>query len=104
MTTAQETCECGLGEGRHCYHEAARELGITVTWLQRHIKKLPRSKVGRTVYFTDADLTRIDELFHHEPTAVKETAVTSSATAMPRPVTALRPLPSRSQKQASRRG
>lgn len=49
------------------FSEAAVELGIEPTWLRRHIKKLPHGKLGRFVYFTDADLERIDELFHHEP-------------------------------------
>lgn len=54
---------------RHTYPEAARVLRVNETWLRRHIRKLPHTKLGRTVYFTDPDIERIDSLFHHEPTA-----------------------------------
>ncbi|WP_459250747.1 helix-turn-helix domain-containing protein [Streptomyces youssoufiensis] len=82
---------------RLTYPEAAAELpGVTETWLRKHIKKLPHTKVGRAVYFTPADLERIDALFHHEPTAGPLAAVP----AQPRPAGAhpmghLRPLPAR---------
>ena len=52
---------------RLSYSEAAAELGVLESWLRDHIKELPHGKLGRRVYFTDADLERIDELFHHEP-------------------------------------
>jgi hypothetical protein len=51
--------------GRHTYPEAAQILRVEESWLRRHIKKLPHSKKGRVVTFTDADLDRIDGLFHH---------------------------------------
>jgi hypothetical protein len=69
------------------YTQAAEKLahlGITKTWLQRHIKKIPHIKLGRTVFFTDEDLARIPELFRHEP-KTGPLAATSS------PVTSLRP-------------
>lgn len=49
------------------YDAAAGELGVEKTWLQRHIKELPHGKLGRFVYFTDADLERIDQIAHYEP-------------------------------------
>lgn len=52
---------------RLTYEEAAAVLRVTESWLRRHIKELPHGKLGRFVYFTDADIARIDELFHHEP-------------------------------------
>ncbi|WPP29990.1 helix-turn-helix domain-containing protein [Streptomyces sp. CL7] len=80
---------------RLTYPEAAAELGVTETWLRRHIKKLPHSKPGRVVYFTDADLERIDRLFHHEPsTGPLATAPAPTATG-PHPLAGLRPLPPR---------
>lgn len=78
---------------RLTYSQAADELpdGITETWLRRHIKQLPHTKVGRVVYFTDADLDRIDSLFHHEPAA----GPLAAAQAGPHPLGHLVPLPSR---------
>ncbi|MYR61137.1 DNA-binding protein [Streptomyces sp. SID625] len=77
---------------RLTYTEAAATLpGVTETWLRRHIKKLPHTKVGRIVYFTDDDLSRIDALFHHEPT----TAATSAPGPSPHPLAHLVPLPAR---------
>lgn len=52
---------------RYTYPEAAEELRISERWLRRNIKRLPRSKKGRTVTFTDADLAEIDRIFHREP-------------------------------------
>lgn len=54
---------------RYTYAEAAAELRVTETWLRRHITKLPHSKKGRVITFSDADLERIDALFHREPTS-----------------------------------
>ncbi|MEW2260803.1 hypothetical protein [Streptomyces sp. NPDC047869] len=54
----------------------------TVTWLRRHIKRLPHTKLGRVVYFTDDDLRRIDTLFHHEP-APAPAAVTGQLVPLP---------------------
>lgn len=81
------------------YPEAAAALGVEVSWLQRHIKKLPHSKLGRRVYFTPADLERIDAQFHHEP-AVQPALVSNSAA----PVTELRPLPARGSQQKTKTG
>ncbi|MEU1276508.1 helix-turn-helix domain-containing protein [Streptomyces sp. NPDC005799] len=82
------------------YPAAAKELGIDETWLRRHIKRLPHSKLGRTVYFTDADLERIDALFHHEPTTGPLAAAPAPAPAKKagsHPLSHLQPLPGRSR-------
>lgn len=80
---------------RLSYAAAAAELGIDHTWLRRHIKELPHGKIGRRVYFTDADLERIDELFHHEP----ESGPLARPVLVPpisgHPLADLRPLPAR---------
>lgn len=90
---------------RLTYEQAAAELpeGITQTWLRRHIKKLPHSKVGRVVYFTDADLERIDQLFHHEPSTGPLAPVRSlpSAEQGSHPMGHLKPLPSRRAARAT---
>lgn len=82
--------------GRYTYDQAIEHIPVEESWLRRHIKKLPHTKVGRTVYFTDADLTRIDQLFHHEPTtgplaAAPELKAGTSA----HPLAHLQPLPRR---------
>lgn len=77
------------------YPEAAAELGVEETWLRRHIKKLPHKKAGRTVYFTDADLERIDQLLHHEPTTGPLAQPSTPTRSGPHPLAALRPLPRR---------
>ncbi|MEU6376756.1 DNA-binding protein [Streptomyces sp. NPDC046909] len=80
------------------YPAAAEELGIEESWLRRHIKRLPHTKLGRTVYFTDADLERIDALFHHEPSTGPLAAVVASAPISgSHPLSNLRPLPGRSR-------
>jgi len=89
---------------RLTYAQAAAELpdGISETWLRRHIKRLPHTKVGRTVYFTDADLERIDTLFHHEPTTGPLASAPAPAShAGAHPLSHLRPLPGRSGALAS---
>ncbi len=80
---------------RYKYPEAAEKLGCEESWLRRHIKKLPRTKLGRTVYFTDADLERIDQLFHHEPTTGPLAAASAPSPHGAHPLSNLRPLPSR---------
>jgi hypothetical protein len=52
---------------RLSYEEAAAELGVKESWLRDNIRQLPHGKLGRRVYFTDADLARIDQVFHVEP-------------------------------------
>ncbi|MET9729746.1 helix-turn-helix domain-containing protein [Streptomyces sp. NPDC006458] len=80
------------------YPQAAEELGIDESWLRRHIKRLPHSKLGRVVYFTDADLERIDAQFHHEPTTGPLAAAPIPApSTTPHPLSHLRPLPPRRQ-------
>lgn len=81
---------------RHTYPEAAAILRVDETWLRRHIKKLPHSKKGRTVTFSDADLERIDALHHHEPTTGPLAAAAApSSGSNPHPLGQLRPLPRR---------
>jgi hypothetical protein len=85
-----------MTDQRHNYREAAQILRVEETWLRRHIKKLPHSKKGRVVTFSDADLDRIDALFHHEPT----TGPLAVAPEVPpsvgsHPLSNLRPLPGR---------
>lgn len=79
----------------HDYDEAAKILRVEVTWLKRHIKSLPHSKVGRVVLFTDDDLATILRQFHHVPVAgpLAETAAAEASTA--HPLAGLRPLPAR---------
>ncbi|MFF9043285.1 DNA-binding protein [Streptomyces parvulus] len=85
------------------YAEAAEELpGVEESWLRRHIKQLPHSKVGRAVYFTDADLERIDAIFHHEPTTGPVAAAPApNPAAAPHPLADLRPLPRRGKALAN---
>lgn len=87
---------------RHTYPEAAKELRVTEDWLRKHIKQLPHSKKGRVVTFTDADLDRIDALFHHEPTTGPLAAAPAPASsAGPHPLGHLVPLPSRRTARSS---
>ncbi|EGX60150.1 hypothetical protein SZN_09516 [Streptomyces zinciresistens K42] len=84
------------------YPDAAEELGVEESWLRRHIKALPHSKLGRVVYFTDADLERIDQLHHHEPsTGPLAAAPTPTPSAGAHPLADLRPLPRRGKKLAT---
>lgn len=86
---------------RHTYPEAAAILRVEESWLRRHIKKLPHSKKGRVVTFTDDDLNRIDAQFHHEPTAglvPARPAVVSGS----HPMAHLVPLPSSRARRKSR--
>ncbi|GGW15870.1 hypothetical protein GCM10018980_51140 [Streptomyces capoamus] len=81
---------------RLTYPEAAAELpGVSESWLRKNIKKLPHTKIGRVVYFTDSDIERIDALFHHEPTTGPLAAVPAGASTGPHPLGHLVPLPSR---------
>ncbi|MFF9215570.1 helix-turn-helix domain-containing protein [Streptomyces viridosporus] len=81
---------------RMSYAQAAEELpGVEESWLRRHIKKLPHTKIGRTVYFTDADLERIDQMFHHEPTTGPLATAPKPSTPGAHPLANLRPLPRR---------
>lgn len=51
------------------YSEAAAFLKVEESWLRRHIKKLPHTKIGGRVLFTGNDLDRIISMFHHDPEA-----------------------------------
>lgn len=84
---------------RYTYPEAAEELGIGERWLRRHIKRLPHSKFGSEVRFTDADLDRIDQMQHVEPIA-GPLATATVAPAGAHPLAALKPLPARSRATA----
>lgn len=82
---------------RLSYDAAAAELGVSKSWLQDHIKELPHGKISRFVYFTDADLERIDELFHHEPQSgpLAKPVLVSATSPGVHPLAALKPLPAR---------
>jgi hypothetical protein len=83
------------------YDEAAAELRVEKSWLQRHIRELPRTKKGRRVHFTEEDLHRINELFHLEPEhgpLARPVLVPSVPGA--HPLAALKPLPGRRRSTA----
>lgn len=82
---------------RYSYPEAAQELGVKETWLRDNIRKLPHKKLGRVVYFLDADLDRIDQMFHHEPLDGPVAPVTPLPTKATGPIAArdLKPLGAR---------
>ncbi|MET9100006.1 helix-turn-helix domain-containing protein [Streptomyces antibioticus] len=87
-----------MSEPRHTYPEAAEILRVEESWLRRHIKRLPHSKKGRVVTFSDADLERIDALHHHEPTTGPLAAAPAPAPGNgSHPLSHLRPLPRRSK-------
>ncbi|MGW1546652.1 helix-turn-helix domain-containing protein [Streptomyces sp. NPDC002346] len=79
---------------RYTYAEAAAVLRVEERWLRRHIGRLPHSKKGRAVTFTDADLERIDQMHHHEPTTGPLALVPAPASGA-HPMAHLKPLPSR---------
>lgn len=85
---------------RLTYPEAAEALRVEERWLRRNIRRLPHSKKGRSVTFTEADLDRIDQLHHVEPTT-GPLAVAPRPTAGSHPLAALKPLPSRSRVKAN---
>lgn len=70
----------------HAYPEAAVLLRVPERWLRRNISRLPHSKKGRVVTFTDADLAAIDAMHRVEP----QVAVVAMGTP-----SELRPLPLR---------
>ncbi|MFD7786464.1 helix-turn-helix domain-containing protein [Streptomyces nojiriensis] len=57
---------CGPAK-RYTYPEAAEILRVKRAWLQENIRRLPHTKKGRTVTFSEADLDAIDAMFHHQP-------------------------------------
>ncbi|WP_346772015.1 helix-turn-helix domain-containing protein [Streptomyces sp. JH34] len=83
----------------HGYAEAAAILKVDESWLRRHIKKMPHSKLGGRVRFTDEDVRRIVALFHQEPSTANLAA--SCATISPSPLRALRPIPRSTTGRAS---
>ncbi|WP_019548422.1 helix-turn-helix domain-containing protein [Streptomyces sulphureus] len=78
---------------RFGYAEAAAQIpGVTESWLRKHIKELPHSKVGRRVYFTSADLERIDAMHHVEPRSASSVTPVSG---LAPDLAQLKPLPAR---------
>lgn len=76
---------------RYTYGEAAKELRVKARWLQRNIRRLPHSKKGRVVTFSEEDLARIDAMHHHEP----EHAAPALSVVGSHPLADLKPLPAR---------
>lgn len=62
------------------FEQAAKELGCYETYLRRHTRDLPHHRFGRTVVFTDDDITEIRAMFRVAPA---------------KPSTELRPAPGR---------
>lgn len=85
---------------RYTYPEAAAELRVTERWLRGHIGELPHTKLGRVVWFSDADLDRIGELFHREPTSGPLAAPVRPVPGS-HPLAHLTPVPRRGLKTAS---
>lgn len=71
------------------FAEAAEQLGCEERWLRDNSARLPRTKFGRRVRFTEADLERIREMHHVEPGGV------SQRPAVPAKTGELKPLPTR---------
>lgn len=72
---------------RYTYPEAAEKLGVSERWLRRNISRLPRSKKGRVVTFTDTDLDEIDRIHHVSPArAMPAQTVTHLADLKPLPL------------------
>lgn len=84
---------------RYTYAEAAAELRVEERWLRRHIGRLPHSKKGRVVTFSDDDLMRIDQMHHHEP-SMGPLAGASAPAAGAHPLAHLKPLPARGSLRA----
>lgn len=79
----------------YTYSEAASRLRVPIRWLQRNISRLPHSKKGRVVTFSDQDLDRIDALHHHEPAGGPLALAPPPRTTGAHPMAHLRPLPQR---------
>lgn len=65
-----ESARSGPGSGprpRYTYPEAAEILRVKERWPRENVKRLPHSKKGVTVTFSEADLDSIDAMFHHQP-------------------------------------
>lgn len=69
------------------YAQAAERLRVPERWLRRNISRLPHSKKGRVVTFTEDDLSAIESMHHVEPPP--------SAVVAGSDLSALRPLPAR---------
>ncbi|MCT2591087.1 helix-turn-helix domain-containing protein [Streptomyces sp. N2-109] len=78
------------------YDEAAEELRVTKSWLQRHIKRLPHvDGLGGHVLFTDDHLDRILAAHCYEPEQHALSAVPGGGS---HPLAELKPLPARSRR------
>ncbi|WP_398859471.1 helix-turn-helix domain-containing protein [Streptomyces chengmaiensis] len=82
---------------RYTYPEAAAILRVKQRWLQNNIKRLPHSKKGRSVTFSEEDLDAIDAMFHHQPPAPATRPPVASAST--HPLASLKPLPSRMRRR-----
>jgi hypothetical protein len=49
------------------YPEAAAYLRCSEQWLRRNIRRLPHSKPGKKVVFSETDLAEILRIFHYSP-------------------------------------
>lgn len=79
---------------RYTYSEAAAKIRVEERWLRRNIARLPHSKKGRAVTFSEEDLDRIDQIHHYEPTT-GPLALAPTPRAGAHPMAHLRPLPPR---------
>ncbi|MFI8853625.1 helix-turn-helix domain-containing protein [Streptomyces sp. NPDC053499] len=73
------------------FTQAAAELGVSEKWLRKHSTRLPRTKFGRTVRFTEEDIARIWEMHHIEPQTDASPPVSTASSSLHQ----LKPLPSR---------
>lgn len=87
----------------HTYEQAAELLApVEESWLRNNVRKLPHSKIGGVVFFTDDDIARIArDLYHVEPQNEPRTRASSALAAAvpsgPHPLADLKP------RRASRR-
>jgi hypothetical protein len=72
----------------YTYPEAADRLRVKESWLRRHISRLPHSKKGRVVTFTESDIEAIEAMHHVTPW--QPTAAAGGVAVLD-----LKPLPSR---------
>lgn len=88
----------GSGNGprrRYTYPEAAEILRVKERWLRENTKRLPHSRKGVTVTFSEADLDSIDAMFHHQP-AVPAVPTLPQGT---HPLASIKPAGSRRRRQ-----
>ncbi len=80
---------------RFTYPEAAKVLRVEERWLRRNLSKLPHSRKGKVVTFSEDDLDRIDAIHHHEPMVGPLATGPSTPPSSTTPLSALKPLPAR---------